>query len=155
MSDSKGLYDSLNNELPQDDKKSAVEMPIIEEIMGRMKGRSRWIPHNCNPAGGLTKLKGAHLEPSLQLLLVGCYLLKTEEAQLKSRADAKEKDGRIQRFKKSGIVRTSFSSFACMSPMDFNSPEDEVLLKTFRRQVVDKGPERNRFALDHFPHVFR
>ena len=50
LSDSKGLYDALNNELPQDDKKSAVEMPIIEAMLTRMKGRSRWIPHNFNPA---------------------------------------------------------------------------------------------------------
>ena len=30
--DSKGLYDSLDNELPQDDKKSALEVPIIRGI---------------------------------------------------------------------------------------------------------------------------
>ena len=72
-------------------KKAVVEVPIIEEIMSRMKGRSRWIPHNGNPVDGLTKLKGAHLEPLLQLLLTGSYHLKTEEAQLKARADAKEK----------------------------------------------------------------
>ena len=41
VSDNKGLYDALNNELPQDDKKSAVEMPIIEAILKRMNGRSR------------------------------------------------------------------------------------------------------------------
>ena len=33
LSDNKGLYDALNNELPQDDKKAAVEMPIIEGIL--------------------------------------------------------------------------------------------------------------------------
>ena len=31
-SDSKGTFDALNNELPQDDKKSAVEVPIIEDL---------------------------------------------------------------------------------------------------------------------------
>ena len=54
ISDSKGLYDALNNELPQDDKKSAVEMPIIEQMLKLMKGRSRWVPHNYNPSDGLT-----------------------------------------------------------------------------------------------------
>ena len=63
--DSKGLYDALNNELPQDDKKVAVEIPIIERIMSRMKGRSRWIPHNCNPSDALTKLKGTLLGPTI------------------------------------------------------------------------------------------
>ena len=62
LTDDKGLYDALNNELPQDDKKSAVEMPIIEQIMQRMAGRCRWIPHNVNPADVLTKLKGVVIE---------------------------------------------------------------------------------------------
>ena len=46
VSDSKGVFDALNNELPQDDKKAAVEMPIIEELLARSFGRSRWVPHN-------------------------------------------------------------------------------------------------------------
>ena len=65
-------------------KKAAVDMPIIEEIMKRQKGRSRWIPHNNNPSDGLTKLKGAHLEPLMDLLTTGFYHLKTEAAQLKA-----------------------------------------------------------------------
>ena len=36
LSDSNGLYDALNNELPQDGKKNAVEMPIIEQMLKRM-----------------------------------------------------------------------------------------------------------------------
>ena len=84
LSDSKGLYDALNNELPQDDKKTAVEMPIIEQMLKWMKGRSRWIPHNYNPADGLTKLKGAHLAPLLDLLKTGFYHLKTEELNLRN-----------------------------------------------------------------------
>ena len=55
LSDSKNVYDALNNELPQDDKKAAVETPIIEELLERMRGRSRWIPHNANTSDGLTK----------------------------------------------------------------------------------------------------
>ena len=103
ISDSKGLYDALNNELPQDDKKSAVEMPIIESILKRMNGRSRWVPHNWNPADGLTKLRGAHLEPLMDLLKTGFYHLRTEEAELQSRAKQKEETGRTARLKQSGI----------------------------------------------------
>ena len=33
--DSKGLFDALNNDSPQDDRKSALEVPIIEEFMRR------------------------------------------------------------------------------------------------------------------------
>jgi len=99
LSDSKCLYDALNNELPQDDKKAAVELPIIEQILKRMNGRSRWIPHNFNPADALTKLKGAHMAPMMDLLKTGCYHLKTEEAQLKQRAAEKEKTGYAPRHK--------------------------------------------------------
>ena len=102
LSDSKGLYDALNNELPQDDKKSAVEMPIIEQMLRRMNGRSRWIPHNFNPSDGLTKLKGAHLAPLLDLLKSGFYHLKTEDARLQERAEQKEQLGHVQRNKQSG-----------------------------------------------------
>ena len=31
--DSKGLFDALDNDLPQDDRKSALEVPIIEEFL--------------------------------------------------------------------------------------------------------------------------
>eukprot|EP00973_Karenia_brevis_P088094 12215499-Karenia_brevis.AAC.1 len=68
ISDSKGLFDALNNKLPQDDRKSATETPILEEQMRRMHGRCRWVPHNYNPADALTKLKGAHLAPLMELL---------------------------------------------------------------------------------------
>eukprot|EP00973_Karenia_brevis_P074554 10360861-Karenia_brevis.AAC.1 len=66
---SKGLFDALNNELPQDDKKSAAETPIIEEQMRRMFGRCRM------------------------------YWLKTEEDQLASRAEEKERTGEKARHK--------------------------------------------------------
>eukprot|EP00973_Karenia_brevis_P021922 3016124-Karenia_brevis.AAC.1 len=68
ISDSKGLYDALNNELPQDDRKSATETPIVEEQMRRMHGRCHWVPHNYNSADALTKLKCAHLAPLMELL---------------------------------------------------------------------------------------
>ena len=90
LSDSKNVYDALSNELPQDDKKAAVETPIIEELVERMRGRSRWIPHNANPSDALTKITGAPMQPLIDLLKSGFYHLKTEEAELKERARAKE-----------------------------------------------------------------
>ena len=35
--DSKGLFDALDNDLPQDDRKSVLEVPIIEEFMRRAR----------------------------------------------------------------------------------------------------------------------
>ena len=102
LSDSKGLYDALNNELPQDDKKAAVEMPIIEEMLKRVKGRVRWIPHNFNPADALTKLKGAHVQPLLDMLKTGFYHLQQEDVELKRRAEQKAELGAAPRLKHSG-----------------------------------------------------
>ena len=107
LSDSKNVYDALNNELPQDDKKAAVETPIIEELLERMRGRSRWIPHNANPSDALTKIIGAHVQPLMDLLKSGFYHLKTEEAELKERAAAKEKTGYAPRLKQSGRTDTN------------------------------------------------
>ena len=87
LSDSKGLYDALNNELPQDDKKSAVEMPMIEAALKRLNGRSRWVPQNFNLADALTKIKAAHVQPMFSVLYSGFYHLETEEAQLKKTRD--------------------------------------------------------------------
>ena len=101
-SDSKCVYDALNNELPQDDKKAAVEMPIIEELLSRMHGRCRWFPHNVNPSDGLTKLKGAHIQPLMDLLATGFYHLRTEEVNLQERAQAKAETGYAPRLKQSG-----------------------------------------------------
>ena len=71
--DSKGLFDALDNDLPQDDRKSALEVPIIEEFMRRTMCRRRWCPHNRNAADVMTKFKGAHSGPLFTLLR--CYAL--------------------------------------------------------------------------------
>ena len=96
---SKGVYDVFKNELPQDDKKSAVEMPIIEQLMIRMCGRCRWVPQNFNPTDALTKITGAHLQPCLNMLSSGMYHLETEGAHVAERAAEKEKTGNKTRNK--------------------------------------------------------
>ena len=90
ITDSKGLFDALDNDLPQDDRKSALEVPIIEEFMKRSKCRIRWALHNRNPADAMTKHKGAHVEPLMQLIRSGMYTLRGEVEELQSRKDQKE-----------------------------------------------------------------
>ena len=102
LSGSKNVYDAVNNELPQDGKKAAVETPIIEELLERMRGRSRWMPHNANPSDGLTKIIGAHTQPLIDLLKTCFYHPKTEEAELKDRAAATEMTGYAPGLKQSG-----------------------------------------------------
>ena len=106
--------------------KCAVEMPIIEQQLARMKGRSRWIPHNSNPSDALTKLKGAHMAPMMELLKTGFYHLKQEEAQLKERADQKEKLGAAPRLKQSAKQSQLFVGFNLLG---ISSREERPLTK--------------------------
>ena len=82
----KRLFDALDNDLLQDDRKSALEVPIIEEFMRRAMCRPRWCPHNRNAADAMTKFKGAHSEPLFTLLRTGMHTLKGEKSGLPDRA---------------------------------------------------------------------
>ena len=115
--DSKGLYDSLDNELPQDDKKSALEVPIILEFLKRIGGRARWVPHNKNPADAMTKFKGAHMEPLLSLLRSGMYTMRGEREELETRAQQK-KTGTVPRNK----VSAKRYSQQTATPTPVNNP---------------------------------
>ena len=75
----KVCFDALDNDLPQDEGKSALEVPIIEEFMRRAMCRLRWCPHNRNAADAMTKFKGSHSEPLFTLLRTGMYTLKGEK----------------------------------------------------------------------------
>ena len=100
--DSKGLFDALDNDLPQDDRKSALEVPIIEEFMRRAMCRPRWCPHNRNAADAMTKFKGAHSEPLFTLLRTGMYTLRGEKSELADRATLRQV-GTVPRHKVSAV----------------------------------------------------
>ena len=88
--ESKGLFDALDNDLPQDDRKSALEVPIIEEFMRRAMCRPRWCPHNRNAADAMTKFKGAYSEPLFTSLRTGMYTLKGGKTELADRANLRQ-----------------------------------------------------------------
>ena len=100
--DSKGLFDALDNDLPQDDRKSALEVPIIEEFMRRAMCRPRWCPHNRNAADAMTKFKGAHSEPLFTLLRTGMDTLRGEKSELADRATQRQV-GTVPRHKVSAV----------------------------------------------------
>ena len=114
--DSKGLHDSLDNDLPGDDRKSAMEVPIIEEFLRLTVGRARWTPHDKNPADALTKFKGAHLEPLISLIKQGMYRLSPEQESLDERRQEKEAKGYNSRRKTSARTLGTLASgaFSCM-----------------------------------------
>ena len=111
LMESKGLFDALEKDLLQDDRKSALEVPIIEEFMLRAMCRPRWCPHNRNAADAMTKFKGAHSEPLFTLLRTGMYTLKGEKSELADRATLRQ-TGTVPRHKvsaaRSGTERTFF-----------------------------------------------
>ena len=98
----KVFFDALDNDLLQDDRKSALEVPIIEEFMRTAMCRPRWCPHNRNAADAMTKLKGAHSEPLFTLLRTGMYTLKGEKSELADRATLRQ-FGTVPRHKVSAV----------------------------------------------------
>ena len=115
--DSKGLFDALDNDLPQDDRTSALEVPIIEEFMRRAKCRPRWCPHNRNAADAMTKFKGAHSEPLFTLLRTGMYTLKGEKTELADRATQRQV-GTVPRHKVSVVRSVTKRTFFVHMPSD-------------------------------------
>ena len=115
--DSKGLFDALVNELPQDDRKSALGVPIIEEFMRRAMCRHRWCPHNRNAADAMTKFKGAHSEPLFTLLRTGMYTLKGEKSELADRPNLRQ-TGTVPRHKESAVSAVTERTFFVHVPSD-------------------------------------
>ena len=115
--DSKGLFDALDNDLHQDDRKSALEVPIIEEFMRRAMCRPRWCRHNRNAADAMTKFKGAHSEPVFTLLRFGMYTLKGEKSELADRATLRQ-TGTVPRHKVSAVRSVTERTFFVHMPSD-------------------------------------
>ena len=102
--DSEGLFDVLDNDLPQDDRKSALEVPIIEEFMRRAMCRPWWCPHNRNSADAVTKFKGT-------------YTLRGEKSDLADRANLRQ-IGTVPRHKVSAVRAVTESTFLVHVPSD-------------------------------------
>ena len=83
--DSKGLHDALDNDLPQDDRRSALEVPTIEEFPHSIRGKVRWTPHNHNPADATTNFRGAHAEPTVNMIQTGMHRLGADKDEVEAR----------------------------------------------------------------------
>ena len=82
--DAKALFDGANKKQAQgEDDRSALEIAVIQESLAKLAGRMRWIPHNRNPADGLTKLLSkSHLAPLLDLIRTNILQIEEEEQVL-------------------------------------------------------------------------
>ena len=115
MVDSKGLFDALDNDSPQDDRKSVLEVPIIEEFMRRAICRPPWCPHNRNASDAMTKFKGAHSEPLFRLWRTGVCTLKGEKTELADRVSQRQ-TGTVPRCKVSTISAATERNFLVPVP---------------------------------------
>ena len=94
IADAKSLFDALHSEQASgEDDRSALEIAIIQESLQKLHGRIRWVPHNFNPADGLTKLEGAHMQPLMKLLRTNHLKIEQEEHVLKQ---GKQSDKRLR-----------------------------------------------------------
>ena len=93
IGDSKGVYDNLNKEQPGAERYSALDAAPMKIRMREIRCKSRWLPHDRNPADGLTKFRGAHIVPLLNLMKTGVFTLSPEKEELERKALAKEKLG--------------------------------------------------------------
>ena len=98
--DAKSLYDALKSEQTlQEDRRAALEIAVLKDDMAMLKALARWIPHNLNPADGLTKHIGAHLEPLMELLRSHKLCLFDESQVLQEHSILKEQFGYLPRSK--------------------------------------------------------
>ena len=65
----------------------------VQEVVRRGWIRLKKIPGKSNPADALTKFKGAHLEPLINLIKYGKYRLSPEQESLDERRQEKEAKG--------------------------------------------------------------
>ena len=92
--DAKSLYDNLNQEqYTGAERRAALEICVIRDSLRSLGGKCRWVPHELNPADGLTKLKG-NVSTLMQLMRTAKYRLVDEKGELERRAQYREATGR-------------------------------------------------------------
>ena len=80
-----------------DDERASLEVSLIKEDMTTLGCVPRWIPHDKNPADGLTKADGAHMVPLQQLLATSRFAIRAEADELVLRHEVKERLGYVPR----------------------------------------------------------
>ena len=96
--DSKALFDSVRNEQCNgDDRQTQLEVAVIKDSFSDLGTSARWTPHGNNPTDGLTKLKGAHMLPLLDMMRTHHWQLRPESIELGEMQDIRHTTGRTPR----------------------------------------------------------
>ena len=75
VGDSKGVFDNLAREQASDDKDCALTLALVRQHASGLRTRPRWVAHDRNPTGPLTKHRGAHASALKELLMTGHFKL--------------------------------------------------------------------------------
>jgi hypothetical protein len=93
VTDAKSMYDNLTREqYTGAEKRAAVEICAIRDSLDSMIGISRWVPHEENPVGCMTKLKGNAVR-MLEMFRTHRYRLVGEADELEHRRKYREATG--------------------------------------------------------------
>ena len=90
-------FDNVNRDQPGDDRDSAHTLALVRRHVRETRGRVRWCPHDRNPTDALTKAKGCHAVPLIDLCKTASYKLAPEQQELEKRAKHKELHGSTYR----------------------------------------------------------
>ena len=90
IGDSKGVCDNLGREQPGAERYSALDAAPMKIRMREIGCKPRWLPHDRNPADGLTKFRGAHIVPMIDLLKTGKFILAQTADELARKKEAKD-----------------------------------------------------------------
>ena len=119
--DAKALYDMLLSEQQnQDDARAKLQVSMIKDDLQILDGLPRWVPHDKNPADGLTKFEGAHMVPLMDLLRTNQLRIIREADEMRSREEVREEKGYIPR-PRVGATRLVDSSARAM-PIGYGKP---------------------------------
>lgn len=93
MADAKSLYDVLIHETTGGmGRRNALDVQVLREELGELRGRIRWIEHLEMPADCLTK-KNDRVEPLQRLLRDGRFGITAESKTLQDRLSARKELG--------------------------------------------------------------
>lgn len=91
--DAKSLFDLLSNETTGgSDKRTALDVQVLREELGALKGTIRWIEHMEMPADCLTK-KNGKMEALAKMLEEGTFGITAEAAALDGRRSERLANG--------------------------------------------------------------
>ena len=95
--DAKSVYDNVSKEGSiATCRRTAIEVAIVRQALQRLRGRIRWIPHDCMVSDALTKVNG-NAAPLQRMMREATWHIVDEVVNLAERKSVKDEGGYISR----------------------------------------------------------